>query len=196
MNFLNSKDNTVIFDDFLKIIDGLFLMFLAISCNFLAQTLGCQTQELLTNNTWAKQLMTFFMVFGCVHFSESEVSHPGSKFIKALFVYFFFLMFTKMGIIPTIIVFVLLIVLYVSQSYKKYYDDVFKKKLKPNKQDSFEYAKTKKHINYIQKFLMGSVIVIILAGFALYFKEKKIEYKSDFSFHKFIFGVVKCKGMK
>ena len=71
-----------------------------------------------------------------------------------------------------------------------------KKKGKPNKKDSFEYAETKKYMDDIQKFLMGSVIVIILAGFALYFKEKKIEYKSDFSFHKFIFGVVKCKGMK
>ena len=31
----------------LGIIDGLFLLFLAISGNFLAETLGCQTQELL-----------------------------------------------------------------------------------------------------------------------------------------------------
>ena len=190
------KNNNTFINESLGIIDGLFLLFLALSGNFLAETLGCQTQELLTNNTWAKQLMTFFMVFGCVHFSESEVSHPGSKFIKALFVYFFFLLFAKMDIIPTIIVFVLLIALYVSNSYKKYYDAVFKKKGKPNKQDSFEYAETKKYMDDIQKFLMGSVIVIILAGFALYFKEKKIEYKSDFSFHKFIFGVVKCKGMK
>jgi hypothetical protein len=196
MNFLNSQDNTLFFSNFLKIIDGLFLLFLAISGNFIAETLGCQTQELLSNSTWAKQAMTFFIIFFTLDYSESEVESPGSKFIKALFVYFFFLLFAKMDIIPTIIVFVLLIALYVSNSYKKYYEAVFKKKVKPNKQDSFEYAETKKYMDDIQKFLMGSVIVIILAGFALYFKEKKIEYKSDFSFHKFIFGVVKCKGMK
>jgi hypothetical protein len=46
-----------------------------------------------------------------------------------------------------------------------------------------------------QKTLMGIVVVTILAGFFMYYREKKIEYKETFNLQKFIFGVVKCKGM-
>ena len=46
-----------------------------------------------------------------------------------------------------------------------------------------------------QQTLMGIVVVIIVAGFFMYYREKQVEYKDTFDFKKFIFGVVKCKGM-
>ena len=46
----DSIDKTKMFAESVGIIDGVFLLFLAISGNFLAETLGCQTQELLTNS--------------------------------------------------------------------------------------------------------------------------------------------------
>ena len=57
------NEKTDLLKESLGIIDGLFLLFLAISGNFLAETLGCQTQELLTNSIIAKQIMTFFIIY-------------------------------------------------------------------------------------------------------------------------------------
>ena len=77
----------------LGIIDGLFLLFLAISGNFLAETLGCQTQELFTNSIIAKQIKTFFIIYFTIDFSDADIEEPSMKLTKAGFVYFFFLLF-------------------------------------------------------------------------------------------------------
>ena len=63
-NIISNK--TKLFEESLGIIDGLFLLFLAISGNFLAETLGCQTQELFTDSIIAKQIMTFFIIAGFI----------------------------------------------------------------------------------------------------------------------------------
>ena len=86
-------DKADILKESLGIIDGLFLLFLAISGNFLAETLGCQTQELLTNSVIAKQFMTFFIIYFTIDYSDSDIEEPTIKLMKALAVYIFFLLF-------------------------------------------------------------------------------------------------------
>ena len=179
----------------LGIIDGLFLLFLAISGNFLAETLGCQTQELLTSSIITKQLMTFFIIFFTIDYSDEAIENPSIKLFKTALVWVFFLLFTKMDLKPTMVVFLILITIYISNSYKKYYEALFKEKKKPSKEESEEQEKRIKKMDQFQETLMGSVAVIILIGFFWYYQEKKVEYRGSFDFKKFIFGVVKCKGM-
>ena len=114
----------------LGIIDGLFLLLLAVSGNFIAETLGCQTQELLSESIMAKQLMTFFIVFFTISYSNNDAENPASKLIKAGLVYIFFLLFTKMNLTPTIIVLMLLIGVYIANNYKKYYEALYHKNKK------------------------------------------------------------------
>ena len=116
------NEKTDLLKESLGIIDGLFLLFLAISGNFLAETLGCQTQELLTNSIIAKQIMTFFIIYFTIDYSDDAVEAPSIKLTKASMVYVFFLLFTKMDLKPTILVFVLLFVIYLTNSYKNYYE--------------------------------------------------------------------------
>ena len=189
------SEKTDILKESLGIIDGLFLLFLAISGNFLAETLGCQTQELLTNSIIAKQVMTFFIIYFTIDYSDDTVEAPSIKLTKASLVYIFFLLFTKMDLKPTILVFVLLFIIYVSNSYKNYYEGTFKENKKPSKEETAEHKKQITNLSNMQQTLMGVVVVVILAGFFMYFREKKVEYKDSFDFKKFIFGVVKCKGM-
>ena len=179
----------------LGIIDGLFLLFLAISGNFLAETLGCQTQELLTNSVIAKQVMTFFIIYFTIDYSDDNIEDPSIKLTKASLVYIFFLLFTKMDLKPTILVFILLFITYVSNSYKNYYEATFKENKKPTKEETADHKKQISSLSSMQQTLMGVVVIVILAGFFMYFREKKVEYKDSFDFKKFIFGVVKCKGM-
>ena len=45
-----------------------------------------------------------------------------------------------------------------------------------------------------QKGLFIGLVLTILVGFAIYYLEKRVEYKSRFDILKFIFGVKKCSG--
>jgi hypothetical protein len=187
------KNSKGFFNESLFIIDGLFLLFLAITGNFIAETLGCQTQKLLTNSTMAKQMMTFFIIFFTIDYSDKNMEKPSSKLIKASLVYLFFLLFSKMDLKPTIIVFILLISIYIANSYKKYYTSIFQQNKKPKKHEIAAHNEQIDNIVKIQKSLMLCVVVIILGGFSLYYKEKRTEYNDSFDLTKFIFGVVKCK---
>ena len=175
----------------LGIIDGLFLLLLAISGNFIAETLGCQTQKLLTESIMAKQLMTFFIIFFTISYSNKDIDSPQSKLTKASLVYGFFLLFTKMNLTPTIIVLVLLVGLYIAGIYKNYYNALYNQK--HSKNDIRPHQENIKQITKIQRITMIGIIAVIISGFFLYYKEKRIEYNNSFDFAKFIFGVVKCK---
>ena len=182
-------------EESMGIIDGLFLLFLAISGNFLAETLGCQTQELFTNSIIAKQIMTFFIIYFTIDFSDANIEEPSVKLTKAGFVYLFFLLFTKMDLKPTVLVFILLFGIYITSSYKKYYEAKFKQQDKPSKEGKTAHSEKMASMGQTQQTLMGIVVVTILAGFFMYYREKQVEYKDTFDLKKFIFGVVKCKGM-
>jgi|TARA_R110001599_G_scaffold163040_1_gene352441 Ca2+/Na+ antiporter len=182
--------------EFVSIITGVFLLFLAISGNFLAETLGCQTQKLLTNSIAAKQIMIFFIIFFTLDFSNLNIEKPSTKFFKTILVYVFYLLFTKMDRTPTLIVFILLITTYVTNSYKKYY----KAKFEIKTTDSIELHKTKlKHkktsdqLLLLEALLLFIIMIVILVGFFKYYMEHKKEYKKDFNLFKFVFGVIKCK---
>ena len=179
----------------LGIIDGLFLLLLAVSGNFIAETLGCQTQELLSESIMAKQLMTFFIVFFTISYSNNDAENPASKLIKAGLVYIFFLLFTKMNLTPTIIVLMLLIGVYIANNYKKYYEALYHKNKKHSDQERMIHLEKIKQIGKIQKMTMTGIIGVIIVGFLMYYKEKSVEYNKTFEFKKFIFGVVKCQKM-
>ena len=51
------------FNDIVGLTDGFFLLFLAVSGNFIAETLGCETQFLFSNNLIFKQIIVFLVLF-------------------------------------------------------------------------------------------------------------------------------------
>ena len=193
MNIVNNYEE--ILTQSLGIIDGLFLLLLAVSGNFIAETFGCQTQELLSESIMAKQIMTFFIIFFTISYSNSDTENPTTKLIKSSIVYIFFLLFTKMNIFPTVMVLFLLMGLYISNNYKKFFISTFNKKNKSNK-NLVSHQDKIKNITKIQKILIIGVTIVISMGFFNYYKEKQVEYKNSFEFRKFIFGVIKCKKME
>jgi predicted RND superfamily exporter protein len=100
-----------------------------------------------------------------------------------------------MNLTPTIIVLVLLVGLYIAGIYKNYYNALYNKKhsKKHSKNDIRPHQENIKQITKIQRITMIGIIAVIISGFFLYYKEKRIEYNNSFDFAKFIFGVVKCK---
>jgi len=161
-------------------IRGLFLLILAVGGNFLAPTLSCQTQKLLDKSVPAKHIVLITILYFSIHFTkEAEHVHPWKLFVMAVVIYMFFLCFTKMDIVMTIIVFIMLTVVFIISTFIDYYS----------------YRKQTKNVSILKHIQTGLIVlmfVLTVVGFCIYFRRQLNDHKDSFSFIKFIFGSVKC----
>ena len=159
-------------------VTGLFLLILSISGNFIAETLSCQMQQILTHNMIVKQIMILFMIYFTIDFTTSENIYPLHQLQGAFGIWLFFLMFTKMNIYFTVVGFILLALLYACKNFENYW-----KKKENEKNVNYMVNKSK----IIEKLLMLTVLI----GFITYFLKQYNEHK-NFSLLKFILGKEKC----
>lgn len=163
-----------------------FLVIVAISGNFLAETLGCQFQKLL-NNMVFKNLLIYFTIYFTIEVSSSKdiVKNPLKIAWESLIVWTMFKFFTRMNLIPTITVILLGVIIFIISQYRKVIEN--------NNQDN---NVTDEKLLLIQKLLYNSIIIIICVSVIVYYIEKRKEHKKSFNFWKFLFGVNKCKSVK
>ena len=165
---------------------GVFLLILAIAGNFIAETLGCKSQKLLSENMYAKHFISLFILYFAIGFVNSDKpEYPTDVMKYALIIYVFFLLFTKMSISFTLIVFSMLALTYIISTYIDYY-----KKVKPKEKERIAYLEN------VQKMLYTLITGLILLGFGLYFRKQYKDHYKTWSTSKFIFGVNKCKSMQ
>ena len=161
-----------------NILNTVFLLFLAVSGNFIAETLGCSTQRLFSNML-PKQIITFSLIYFTMGLTSDGELTPNTHLLGTLGVYLGFLILTKMELNFTIAALFLLSLLMILNNYKNYYQE--------EEDDEKEI-----YIEKLEKFLGLTIIIIILIGFSLYFSRQYSERKENFDFSKFLFGVVKC----
>ena len=178
-------------DAFETILKATLLLVLTISGNFLAETLGCQSQKVL-GNMFVKHILILFMIYFTIDFTQRDqaIVNPFINVFKAIIVWILFHFFTHMGIISTFIVGCLLMILFFISNYRHYIDEIKKEKTSELK----KLEKTDNILKITQNILLVCMILIIVIGCIIYFIEKRREYKSHFDTFKFIFGVKKCKG--
>ena len=159
---------------------SLFLLFLSIVGNFIAETLSCGSQKVLEKNMFVKSLIIFFLIYFTMDFSDKSVVHPIVHLKRSAVVWIFILMFTKMNNFYTGITLLLLILTYIVNNFIEYYQH--------DETNNKEMLNRLNMINYILNRLM---IVMLVIGFSLYFLKQKRDHKK-FSYTKFILGVQKC----
>lgn len=168
------------------IIKGIFLLILAISGGFISQTLGCQTQKILTNNMFVKHFVIILILYFTINFTNTDESiHPFYMIKMVLFIYVLFLLFTKMNIQFTIVVFFLLATAYVNSTFINYYT----KNIPENKNKIETLQK-------IQQMIYLTILVLIIIGFGFYANKQYNSHYKSWSTIKFIFGVNNCDSMK
>ena len=174
-------------ESFDTILKATLLLILSVCGNFLAETLGCQSQKVL-ENMFVKHLLLFFMIYFTINFTQTGiVVNPIINVFKASIVWIMYHFFTHMDLVPTIIVGLLLMILFFISNYRTYIKEgTSVKKEKGEKVDNA--------LKFTQKILWIILVITILVGSSLYYFEKKKEYGSKFNPLKFIFGVKKCKG--
>ena len=181
-------------EDFSGIPKGLLLVFLGISGNFLAQTMGCRFQELLTNNMFAKSLFVFFIIYFTVNFTASVSTSPTKLFVLSVLVWLFFVLLSKNNLVFTLIVLVLLIILFTINNYIDYYKNLLANETDENKKKKYSELIYKLDKAYLD-IELGTITLLVI-GFVVYFEQKYKEYKNKdggFELIKFIFGKVSCR---
>lgn len=193
------------FNDIVGLTDGFFLLFLAVSGNFIAETLGCETQFLFSNNLIFKQIIVFLVLFFTINFTSKDEVNPIDGFIKAAILWLFFLFFTKMTVNFTLFVILLLMIIFIIEKQKAYLNRTKKNTsdstniLTNNLTNTINQDREKNKIDTLtryQEILFILSFFLVAIGFTRYYNAKKIEYKSAFKLKNFFFGVNKCKSIK
>jgi hypothetical protein len=162
----------------------IFIFFLIVSANFLAQLFPCRIQYVLVNNMFVKHLFGLFtMIFFVVLTSGIKNKNILNILINGLVLYIIFMLITKCNIYVFFIIIGLLATTYIINIIKEEEIENNKKELDVNNiYDTITY------IIYI------IICVFIILGILLYMGEKKIEYKKDFNYITFFIGKPSCKG--
>lgn len=158
-------------------IHSIFLLYLIISANFLAQLFPCQMQNLLINNMILKHVFGFMtMIFFVV---STNADYSFSEMIKWSIVYYIWFLFsTKMNTYCLILFLLSLGVYYIVTLYRS----------RRTSQEEF----LKKWDNWFLIYLF----ILTMLGCVIYLKEKQIEYKEAFTWQHFFFGTLKCKSLQ
>ena len=188
MNLIEQLDKfSHITESFDTILKATLLLILSVCGNFLAETLGCQSQKVL-ENMFVKHILLFFMIYFTINFTQTGiVVNPIINVFKAFIVWIMYHFFTHMDLVPTLIVGLLLMILFFISNYRTYIKE--STSVKKEKGEKLDNA-----LKLTQRILWIILVTAILIGSCVYYFEKKKEYGYKFKPLKFIFGVKKCKG--
>lgn len=159
---------------------SIFVLYLIISGNYLANLFGCRTQEALNNNMWLKHLLGFMTMFFFVVLVDSKSKWSDSPRTQLLFTLLFYCMFvitTRMDYKWWLAFIIGLSLIYILQVYKEH--------------DKTEESNRKNYETY-QRYLIYITGIIILLGFVIYYGRKKSEYGQNFDHSIFLLGKTNC----
>ena len=173
-----------------------FLVYVIITSGYITEILSCQMRKFLIDSSYARHILAIIMLFGFIMFEggwdfdkEEEDKAPTNwasgntlhTLILAFFIYIVFLISSKSKLIPNIMFFTILFIIYCINTYRSYIHD--RKRITD---------KTNQYILLFEKVLVGISIIILIYGFIEYISYQKLEYGDRFSWMKFLLGSRKC----
>ena len=159
-------------------INPLFIFYVTLGGNFVAQLFPCQVQKLFTENIYYKHFLAFFILFFAIILtSEKSEKITSVIFSKTILLYALFIILTRMDKnFFLMFFFILCIKFIIVNEYTNTHDAVLKEK----------YDILNKGLNY-------ALICIGIVGFILYYGEKRYEYGKRFNFSTFLLGKPVCR---
>lgn len=177
-----------------KLLKSVLLLVLAVSGNFVGNTLGCQTQYHMTNNMYVKHLVLFFIIYFTLNFTSDEKENPIEMFKNAMMIWVCFLLFTKQNITFTVITALLFVGTYILDNFIEYNRKVIEDT--KSEKEKLKLIENNEKLSKTRYWAFRGGLGALVAGFLVYMKGKKDEYGDDFNFGKFIFGKVTCKSLE
>ena len=185
---------------------AIFIFLLIISGNYLGNLFPCKVQDQFENNIYLKHFLGFFtLLFFVILTLPEKYDSEGNKIPEfrylndivkiCLFLYAFFLVLSKTPYYIWLTVFLLTSIVYLLELKKTdFVKDNVDDKENSKKSTSLFGFNSLSEINNTQNKLTLIGLFLTLVGFLVYMGEKKFENKKNFSYMKFIFGSIKCKG--
>lgn len=190
----------------------LFIIYLLISCNFLANLFSCNLQQLLSENMYVKHIFGFLTMLFCIIYVDSNIvkeSKYMEGFFYAIIFYIWFWLTTKTHLYTTLIILMLLLIVYILQIHKNTLYQQQEKKLteldqdkKELDQEQIELNKNIDKIKLSQYIIIGIAFAITIIGFIYYYSEKRREYGKqradgiEWNTLTFMLGDIKCNKNK
>ena len=162
-------------------VSQLFVFFMLIGANFLAQLFSCNLQNLLVNNMLAKHVLGFMtLVLSVVLVSGDSTATPTSQLAASVFLYVLFLMASRCQRWMLSIVVGLLFALYVMQMYAK-------------QAEKADDEATTERLRLAKIGVTAVILVLLPIGFVMYALTKRQEYGPGWRLSTFVLGIAKCK---
>lgn len=169
------------YENFSDSIRAVFLLFIAISANFLGNTLNCSLQFDLTSTPILRNLFLYILIVFTIDFTSKSSMSVDQIMTRSLIIYIFYVMLSKQDYLTMYIVVILLIASYLCFLQTNY--------LKENKKDT-------KFFDDLYSFLIFGIGAVTLIGFLMYFNKQYNDHRADFDIGKFIFGTNQCDKLK
>ena len=148
---------------------SIFLLFIALSSNFLASLFPCEVVDIFTKSHIAKHILAYMTLLFALILNNYKGSQPIVELIGiSIILYIFFMIITKMEAVYFFILIFLLCIIYILGIIKK---------------DKLD----------ITKWIIFSIaIAVTIVGFLRYLYKTKQRLGTDFHFYNFIIGDYQC----
>lgn len=168
---------------------SLSILYLTISCNFLASLFGCQVQRMLQDNHLVRHLVGFtaLLVFTDLAEMKGPWRRTSRRLALALAVYGLFIVSTRLRLnwwLAFMGVLSLMVIL------AGYHDEDEESDAVTYEEGSTQRVDPVVTVQCILRVLM---VLILGIGFALYVSDRRREYGPDFRWSTFIMGTSRCK---
>ena len=172
------------------------LIFVVISAGYITDILSCQTQKWLKTSIIARHIVGVIMVFVFIMFEggwdfDSERENAESNnwlsgntlhtLVYSFMLYLIFFISSKSQLIPNVLFFFIILVIYIINTYREY---IFVRK--EIKEDTNEY------ILNVEYLLLLSSGAILIYGFIEYIMYQMKQRGRSFDWLKFFIGVPVC----
>jgi len=177
----------------------IFLIYVLVTSGYISEILSCQMRNFIQKYWYARHILAIILVFAFImfeggwDFNKSEEDKESNNWasgntihslIIAIIIYLVFLISSKSRLIPNIIFFSLLFILYVTNTYREY-------KFRREDENNKDINKNNNIIIFEQIIFILAIIVLIF-GFIDYYFYQKSQYGDNFNPFKFILGTTSC----
>ena len=108
------------------LIKGILLLLIAISTNFMVETIGYNLRNLLKRNLLIKHVLLLAIIYFSINFANDDTS-PLENLKGSLVIWTIYIIFVKIPVFLSITIFALLGITYFCESYITYYNKIANK---------------------------------------------------------------------